>query len=401
MFRLKLKLNMLDLSKLMLSLLIISINIREPFFHTREILFLLVVLTSLIFIDVKQLKYAVVLVVIWMVSAFYNLLIPGSDFSLKWSGFDTIIVSGYLFLMCFTQARYAGAIIKSYIFASVMVAIITIAIWLLCCFSESYFLNLSYYFNLLKERTGLAFITVNTREIVGTTFLTVWLRTSPCMICALGYCLVERLTEKGIHTILILLFATALVFSGTRANMLCAVLLILLYIAFWFSKKKLALIKWILISAVLMGTISVALIFLNDPISKSSMIKVSDINTYLSIFDSDILRTLFFGWGPGSTFYSVVRGLTIELSELTLFETIRRYGLVSTIVIFFYIWFQPLYILLSKNNLKYKLFYVACLFAFIITACTNPYLLDSVGFCALLFFYTYFKYGTDADNCFS
>ena len=398
MFKLKLKLSMFDLSRLLLSLLIISINLREPFFHTRELLFVLFVLTSFAYIDVKQLKYVIVIVAIWMVSAFYNLLIPGSDFSLNLSGLNTVIVAGYLFLMCFAQDRYADTIIKSYLFVSTVVAIITIAIWGLCYFSESYFSYLRAFFIQLEDRTGLTFITINLRNILGTTFQTVWLRTSPCMICALGYCLIERLLGKRNHTVLILLFATALVFSGTRANMFCAVLLVLLYIAFWFSKKKLILMKWGLLSVALIGTYSVASKFLNDPNSASSMIKVSDVTTYLSIYNSDMLRTLFFGWGPGSTFFSVGRGLTVDLTELTLFETIRRYGLVSTIVIFFYIWFQPLYILLSKKNFKYKLFYVACLFAFIITACTNPYLLDSVGFCALLFFCTYFKYGIDAEH---
>ena len=381
------------LSKILLCLLIVSINIREPFFHTREVLFILVVLTSLDYIDAKKLKFSIALVTIWLISATYNILIPGSDFSLNMSGLNTIIISGYLALICFSQDRYADTVIKSYIFVAVLVASITIIVWLLCYRSESSYLTLRYYFTQLQNRTGLSLISIDYRTILGRRFLTAWYRTSPCMICALGYCLGERLRGAQKRTIVILLLGIALVFSGTRANMLSAILLMILYIAYWFSKKRFLLTKALLLSIAIIGAFAVGLKFLNDHNSASSMIKVSDATTYIRIYKSDVLRTLFFGWGPGSTFYSVGRGLVVDATELTLFETIRRYGLISTLVVFFYIWFKPLYSILSKEQLKHKSFYVATLFAFIVTACTNPYLLDSVGFCALLFYCTYFDYG--------
>lgn len=392
MIGLKIKISRLAISRLFLSLLIISINIREPFFHIREMLYVLFVTTSFTYIDYKQIKFVIALVVIWMISTAYNLAIPGSDFKLNLSGLNTIIVAGYLFLICFSQARYANTIIKSYMFSASVVAIITVVLWLFCYFSKHNYSILRAYFIQLQGRTGLTFISIDLRAILGTRFLTVWYRTSPCMICALGYCLIERLNENGKHTMLILLFTIALIFSGTRANMLSAILLILVYVSFWFLKKKMISVTIGMISLIMFGTFFVASKFLNDPTSASSSIKVSDINTYQKIYFSDILRTLLFGWGPGSTFYSIGRGLTIDSTELTLLETIRRYGLVSAMVIFFYIWFQPLYIIMTRKDVKYKLFYVAVLFAFIFTACTNPYLLDSVGFCALLFYWVYFKF---------
>ena len=91
----------MDISNVLLSLLIISINLREPFFHTREILYVLTMITSLIFLDIKNVKYALVLISIWAISILYNLIVPGSPVNFNNGGFETIIISAYLLLMCF------------------------------------------------------------------------------------------------------------------------------------------------------------------------------------------------------------------------------------------------------------------------------------------------------------
>ncbi len=387
------RIKLFDLSKVLLALLIVSINIREPYFHSREILFGLVVLTSYKFIDIRRIKYAIALVVIWAITAIYNILVPGSDFKLAGSGFNTIVIAGYLCLMCFCVKKYASTIISSYLIVSIIVAVITIVIWVICYFSSSAYSFLREYFIQMQESTGLSFIAIDLRAILGTRFLTVWYRTSPCMICALGYCLIERLDKINKHTILIVLFSVALFFSGTRANMMSAVLLDLLYVAFWFSRKRIPLFTLFIIFSGLFSAAMFAFLFFTDSGSASSAIKTSDTKSYFSTFASDGLRTLFFGWGPGSTFYSLGRGKMVDITELSLFETIRRYGLISTFVIFFYIWFSPIRSELFRRNSINNLFYVATLMAYIVTACTNPYLLDSVGFCALLFYCTCFKFG--------
>lgn len=392
LLKLKTKPTQFDLSCLILGLLIVSINIREPFFHTREILFLLLIITSLKYLDLSKLKYALVLITIWSVTILYNIIVPGSNIDFTQGGFETLIAAAYLSLLCFAQRRYADSIIKSYVFVSVVVALITISVWIACFFSESLYWSLRSYFLNLKSQTDLSVMFIDYRAILGTRYLTVWYRTAPCMICSLGYCLIQRLEGRKKNTIYILLFVIALIFSGTRANFLSAILLVVFYFAFILYKKGFKIVTIVIFIIAVVSALVLAMSFLNDPGSRSSAIKVDDANTYLEMFRSDPLRTLFFGWGPGSSFYSVLRNKVMNISELSLFETVRRYGIVATCIIMFGIWLSPLRNSSFKKKGEYKLYYFLALAAYIATAFTNPYLIDSVGFCALLFYYTCFKY---------
>lgn len=393
MIRVRYNVKILNISSVMLALLIISINIREPFFHTREILFFLTMIASISDIDFKQSKYAVILVVIWAISILFNLIVPGSAIDFNNGAFETVFISAYLLLMCFFQERYAGVIIKSYIFVSVVVALITITIWITCSISESTFYSLREYFFNISETRGLRWMSIDYRTMLGVKFLTVWYRTSPCMICALGYCLAQRLMARDKHTLKIALLTVALIFSGTRANMLAAVLLGTVYVAFLLYKKGLNIIPIATAASIMIIALFIGVRFINDSASRSSAIKVSDAKTYITMFKGDPLRALFFGWGTGSSFYSEVRNFIVNSTELSLLETIRRYGLVSTFIIMFGIWFAPFRSTNYRNLGFYKYYYCCVYAAYMLAAFTNPYLLDSVGFCALLFLCTCFTYG--------
>ena len=396
MLRIKKKFTIMDVSCLMLSLLIVSINIREPFFHTREILFALTIGTSLSFMDLSKLKYAFVLVVIWGISSLYNLIVPGSDFISGGATFQTLVISAYLVLLCFYQRRYAKTIIRSYLFVSIIVAVIVVSIWIACYVSGSTYNSLRAFFINLEGKTGLSLINIDRRMILGTRYLTVWYRTSPCMTCALGYYLSVRMEGGKKNTIPIILLFFALVFTGTRANIISSMLLVGCYIVFKLHKKGFRLIPLALLSAAMIIVTIIVIRFINDSNSQSSTIKVLDTLTYFDIFSKDAIRTIFFGWGVGSTFFSRGRQMIVDMTENSLLETIRRYGLISTCFIVFGIWFLPFRsgIFIRKRN--YLKFFYCCIFGgYMLSALTNPYLLDSVGYCALLFFCIMFTYGSD------
>ena len=187
MLRLKSRITLMDISCLMLFLLIVSINIREPFFHSREILYVLTILSSLTFMDFSKAKYTIILIVIWAISVSFNLIFPGSNINLRDGGFVTIVISAYLLLMCFYQERYAKVIICAYNFVSVIVALIILTIWISCFLSDSTFNSLRTFFVNLQKSTGLSLINIDKRMILGTRFLTEWYRTTTCMTCGLGY----------------------------------------------------------------------------------------------------------------------------------------------------------------------------------------------------------------------
>lgn len=396
MVKLKSRITFFDLSCLMLSLLIVSINIREPFFHTREILYVLTIATSFTYMDIKKSRYAIYLITIWAISVTYNLIVPGSNIDFSNGGFETIIISAYILLLCFYQDKYAKVIIKSYNTVSIIVALITISIWIMCYMSESTFYSLRSFFLTLEETTGLSLIAIDRRAILGTRVLAVWYRTAPCMTCSIGYYLSQRLSGKKQNTLKIVLLFVALIFSGTRANILSALLLIGFYVGFGFYKRGFRITPIILFSTALITATVFVIRFINDRYSMSSTIKVLDTFTYFDIYKRDFFRTLLFGYGPGSTFFSRGRQMYVNVTENSLLETIRRYGLISTGIILGGIWFIPFKSKGFKEKVIYlKLFYVCVFGAYMLSALSNPYLLDSVGFCALLFFCTMFSYDNE------
>lgn len=378
-----------SLSKAFLFLLIVSINLREPFFHSREILFMLAMLSSFPYIDISKAKYALVLSAIWLISSTYNVLVPGSSIYHRSASFQTILVAAYLLILCFEEKEYKEQIIKSYLASSLIVGAITAVIWIACFVRPASYDVLKTFFEGLQEQTGLSLILIDRRAILGTRYLTVWYRTAPCMLCSLGLLLIRRMEDNRANTFSMALLSTALFMSGTRANILSVSVLLTSAFAFYLYKKNWKIITIILIITVFIAATLYGIQFINDQGSVSSAIKVRDFITYIDIFQSDPVRTLFFGWGVGSNFYSLGREQTVVITELSFFETIRRYGLVSSLIIIYYIWLLPLRIQrLRKNAMKPYLRYmfVITVILYIFTAFTNPYLLDSVGFCALVFF---------------
>ena len=186
------KKSIFEISKILLFLLIISINLREPYFHSRELLFFSFVLISFPFGNYKKIFYTLLLLAIWAWSLIYNVIVPGSD-AINGIWFQAIIISAYLFLMVFSNKNYYETIIKAFVVSAVIVSCVTITLWLICFFVPVVRDLLVTYFVLLQKTTNLTFINISTRKILGIPFFFVWYRTIPIVIPALGYCFLRRL----------------------------------------------------------------------------------------------------------------------------------------------------------------------------------------------------------------
>lgn len=383
----------IEISKNLLFLLIISINLREPYFHTRELLFFLFIFFSIPFGNYKKIINILLYLTIWGVSLIYNVIVPGSNV-IDGVWFQGIIISSYLFLMVFSTKEYRDVIIKGFITSATIVSIITIILWLVCWFIPAIRTALIAYFSLLYEKTNLSFIGIDTRMIVGIPFFFVWYRTIPIVIPALGYFYVKRLkgqkTRKNAFYIII--YTIALILSGTRADILVAFMLLFFYIAFFLMQKHRFFIAICIVLAGLYGGLMAANAFLHDKGSNSTAIKTLHQISYFNTFDSDLIRTIFFGWGYGSTFYTLGRNKFVDVTELSHWESIRRYGFISFIMIMTCIWLKPLINIFIKEKYVIRYFYIIWVLSFVFVACTNPYLLDSLGFCVLLFFDVCFQF---------
>lgn len=392
------KTKLFDLSRLFLFLEICSINLREPFFHLRELFFLLFLITSIRFIDYRKLLSFCILVTIWCITVCANLLIPGSN-HLNGAWYNTLVISIYLILLCTDKKDYYNTIISAYKTIALIVSIIIIGLWILCFINESLRIALQVYFTYLEEERNLFICGIDTRRILGVRFFSVYYRTAPCIIPALSFCLVEcikKISSKKTK-LLIVVYTVALFFTGARANMMTALLLIFFYLCFVLISKKLYGCALLLVSGTIVLGIVLMFAFLGDGTGSTSIKKGHQIS-YHELFETDMFRTYFYGWGAGSTFYSKGRHEFVELTELSHLETIRRYGFISAVIIFVGIWLRPALTSVFTRKGFSKYFYLVSELAYIFAACTNPFLLDSVGFCALLFFSTYINYFNELDK---
>ena len=275
---------------------------------------------------------------------------------------------------------------------TLLVAILISSIWIICSLNSVIRYALVNYFSSIKNDKVAFIMMIRNRKIFKWWVLGVYYGTAPCMIPALGYFLIDRLNHRTFKNLLVdILLTSALIMTGARANILAAGLLVFLYFTFNLLKHKHYYLAVFMMFSVVFVGILVAFLFLSDKGEGSLQVKTLHKISYKIQFSKDLFRTVFYGWGAGSTFYSLGYKKLTSITELTIYETIRRYGFIATIMIFIFIWFKPfLYLLNSKKGI-YALFPFLILLIYVFVACTNPFLLGSIGFCALLFFNTQFS----------
>ncbi|WP_318513957.1 hypothetical protein [Photobacterium leiognathi] len=381
------KFNLLNFSKFFLVLLILSININGAnFFRTKEIFFFLLVFSGFIFGDYKRIKPLILMLFLYFSSFFVNLILPGSNVDI-FHGVYFSLGFLYLFLLVFDNKYYRKITIEAYLFSAKTVAIFIISVWIICFLFNDIKWQIISYFNSV-ENDNVAFIfMIRSRKIIDWWLPGVYYSTAPCLIPALTYYLAKAIrhnsnVNKTACTILFL----ALVLTAARANILAAFVLVLLYIiVINYQRNKIFLsIFFTMLSSV--GIIVILYFLLSDVNEGSLVVKTLHKESYLTEFNTDYFRTIIFGWGAGSSFFTTGFNEFTMLTELTLYETVRRYGIISTILILLFIWFPPIYKSIS-GNLKLNRIYLGCgLFIYILVASTNPFLLGSIGFCALFFF---------------
>lgn len=372
-------------------MLILSINVNGPdFFKTKELFFVLFVGTSLKYGNYKNLWELFIMISAMLISACLNLIIPGSNLTFNGIISNTLGLF-YLILLVFNNDMYKDVIIKMYLISATCVAILISSIWIICSSNPLLKDTLIAFFD-SKKNDKVAFIMmIRNRKIFKWWVLGVYYGTAPCMIPALGYWLMDRLEHKNKKNFLMIILLTiSLMMTGARANIMAAGLLVFAYFAFYLIRKRYYNLAMFMMFLVLMIGVVVAYLFLSDKGEASLKAKNLHKLSYKGLFDSDIIRTFFYGWGAGSSFYSRAYNEWTSLTELTLYETIRRYGFVSTFFIFVFIWFKPLMIIINSKKGLICFFPMLILLAYVFVACTNPFLLGSIGFCALLFFNTQF-----------
>lgn len=262
--------------------------------------------------------------------------------------------------------------------------IVLITIWLYIDIGE-YSFRESYYF-----------VEKNAARISRRTFANilfdpvVFYNTSPILLFPLAYYL-DRCEKRFTlwNTLAAVLFLAALFISATRANMLSALILIVIFL-YNVIRNKWRIVLYILIPL----SIILSMIFLPhffktyifDPLESSNSIKIDHFKSYIELFKND-LSSLIFGQGMGAGFYSYAKEALVYKTELTYMELIRMFGIVMTSV-FIIVLFIPIYIF-SRNTQnilfsRYKYVYKAYFLYLILEIGSNPLLIGSTGMIVLV-----------------
>ena len=303
--------------------------------------------------------------------------------------------SFFFFIIILVTVREKMDLTSIFNYSSLTIVLMTLGLYLVLIFNTSLFGDMYRYFVTDKQVVVYAL-----REYGKTTLLMIFYKTSPLLVFPLSYYLYQLLIIRQkkhlfLNILLLVLVSLTLYFSGTRANMLSLILIILFYIGFYLYGKSKA---WFLWAAVFVGLValfmlpSVVTTFLNRQ-ETSNAIKFGYLSSYSGFFDHHLL-SLLFGQGIGGMFYASSLHRFISVSELTYLELVRIWGIPITLM-FVVVLVLPLVAEIKAKKISHL--FIAYL-AYLFISGTNPLLLSSTGMLVLVYVFTGFFLNSTSDT---
>jgi len=352
----------------------ILIDPTDILFGVKRIAFLFFAVVSLPYAKFKNIFIFVIFYAIYFIAFSVGILDEQQiDYSFAFGVFTSFLFLSYLFWMNNEHLQVFSVFYK----LTLIVSIIVISLYVLMSISP--ILEFAIY-SFVAERNH--FIIISRRIFLGMNFFMVFYRTAPTVVISLSVALYflfsKRRTKYFIHSCIFLL---CLLFSGTRASMLSAMLILVFFVLFYLLYHKKALLSFVVIFC-FAGLFGMLLLvhLLGDIGEESLQVRAGHLESVWMLFSNDPLRFLFIGTGPGSFFYTAGWGEEVVHMEFTYLELIRNYGLIFTLVILTLLCIPFLKI---ANNRHYdKLLQITLsvgYLAYLFIAGTNPLLISSTG----------------------
>ena len=245
-------------------------------------------------------------------------------------------------------------------------------------------------YNFMLEHDN--FILMSNRSFLGYNFINVYYRSIPLAIIPCSIYWYKTLFEYGHkrrNFLLFAIFALALFFSGTRANMLSVVFIGVVFFIIKIRKgvfgKILSYFSFLCFCLIFLFMVW---LFLSEKGENSNMIKFGHLASYIDWF-SDNPDILLMGQGIGGLFYSSGFNSIVPQTEWSYIEIIRYVGILGGIYIIG-IFIYPLWLLYrNRKYLKYAGVFSMGYIFYLIIAGTNPLLTNSTGMLTLLMAYSY------------
>lgn len=375
---------MLKYFKSFINCLVIVLPIIDPadaFFHVPIFFFLFVILVNIKDFDGRNIYYMLLFIGVYLISDVYMMTCPPP------LGFDELINKGiiakhivYLPLLCLLTKD--KNIPKYFFLGLYVIAIIEIVVFILYVYTPLSH-SVWHYFHFKAKDT----IMIAWRKILGINLAAVYYKSSALLIIAAAHNIVNLCNHKEFKRNFIGLFIIGIAFfcGGTRACMLGYLLLIYFSYCYYLLKKH----KYVLLSLFfsILSCFFIVLVFkMLSEIGESSLnIKMGHLRGIKEQIWSDPLRSLFFGFGPGSLFYSYGTYSLRSITELTYWDIFRQYGIINGIFMISSLLLPVLSCLFGGKNKKTERFIFGLSFlAYYFIAGTNPLLFSSTGFLAIL-----------------
>lgn len=258
----------------------------------------------------------------------------------------------------------------------ILVALITIGITIAALVSPVLYGGI-YEFTAAKQT---AYLSLSTDRILGGVG-SFYYKTSATMILPLAYSLHRVYTQRGgraTHLILTLLYTSALVFSGARANVLGAGAILALF-TIWKIRQRAGWWTALPVALVIFGITSVLYLpkALN-PTEASNSVKLEHWNSYLAEFEAHP-SYLLIGEGADTEFYSSGFEEKTTITELTYMELLRNFGIpVAMLLIAGLLW--PLVWLAGGRARAAGISYLGVPYGvYLLMSASNPLLLNTTG----------------------
>lgn len=369
----------------------VVIDPSNQIFHLKYVLFVFVFVIWAPSLLNKQLalpkSLGLILIFVCVFMPFYSISVGLINHYLQNTSFGEIVYfnSFFFFLLILITANEKIELTKIFNYSTLLIILITIVSYSILIYNPNTF-GLLYDYFVVNKRVAI----YGLRNYGDYTLLMMFYKTSPLLVFPLSYYLNQLLISQDkkhvlIKSLFFIAIAITLFLSGTRANLLSLLLIVLFYI-FYFAYKQSKPLFFILGFALLLiatyGLSTLGGILLSAS-ETSNMIKFGHVISYIEHFSNHI-GVLIFGQGLGSTFYSSGVNSIVSITELTYFELIRIWGLPITLI-FCAILIIPLYKEIKERKMSHR--FIAYL-AYLFIAGTNPLLLSSTGMLVFVYVFT-------------
>jgi len=373
--------------------IVLLLDPADKIFHLKTPIFFLILLLWLLKKSFDNAKIVVFKDILFVIVAFGIITFLGTIISLlQNSDIDYEFVFGFikslsiliLLFVIIDLDIHAISYLNKY---SILIPLFTFPIYLIVLFDFALLDQIFDFLVMQKKSVMLA-----TRSYYGYNVIMVYFKTSPLLVFPLAFFLNQLINgvEKRKSFILSFIFFISLLISGTRANMISAVLITLYFLYILIKEKKNFIYKIFFITGVLILGTNFYKNLAFDESESSSVIKTEHFDSFISNL-KDNPQYLIWGQGLGSKFYSKgVDDFTTQ-TELTYFDLIRFFGLPLSII-FMLLIIYPLTYYYFNNKISNENRYLLVAFIFyLFIAGTNPLLISSTGMLVLISMFSIIK----------